>query len=156
MSEPNPTLSSEAARDLAAVLDAIVPPSADGRLPGAGALGLASFIEARVIEHPDLRPAVEQGLATLAALARERGADGFAALPADARAGLLNELGTREPAFLPGLIFQTYVGYYQHPRVLEGLGVEGRPPFPEGYALEPFDPELLEPVRRRDPLYRRP
>jgi hypothetical protein len=151
---PN-ALSPDAARDLAAVLDAIVPPRPDG-LPGAGGLGLVAFIEARMAEHPDLRPAVLHGLAALDALARERSGGAFADVPAGERAALLNELASREPAFLPGLIFQTYVGYYQDPRVLEALGVEGRPPFPQGYEVEPFDPGLLEPVRGRDPLWRRP
>ena len=54
-----------------------------------------------------------------------------------------------EPDFVPGILFPTYVAYYQHPRVLEGLGQEPRPPFPKGYSLPPFDESLLAPVRSR-------
>ena len=155
MSDSKPSLTPEQEQALVAVLDEIVPARPDGRVPGAGALGLVGFIEDRMRETPDLRPAIVQGLAALERLAAERGAGGFPQVPAAERADLLNALSTREPAFLPGLIFQTYVGYYQQPIVLEALGVEGRPPHPQGYAMEPLDPSLLEPVRRRGPFGRR-
>jgi len=156
MSDVYEPLSSEQAQALAAVLDAIVPPRPDGLVPGAGSLGLVPFLEGRMREAPDLRPAIVQGLEALARLAVERGVGGFPDLAGPERLELLNELSAAEPAFLPGLIFQTYVGYYQQPRVLEALGLEGRPPHPAGYAMEPFDPGLLEPVRRRGPLRGRP
>ncbi len=67
---------------------------------------------------------------------------------------VLNEIATTQPAFLPGLIFHGYVGYYQHPEVLEALGLEARPPHPKGYEMEPTDFSLLDDVRRRERLYR--
>jgi hypothetical protein len=39
--------------------------------------------------------------------------------------------------------------------VLTALGLEARPPHPAGYAIEPNDLSLLDPVRRRAELYRR-
>ena len=153
--EPQPLPTPAEARALAAVLDALVPPSDDGRRPGAGALGLADRIAEAMRKSPDLGVAVRQGLVSLGALARERGAAGFEALPAPEREAVLRELAAREPGFLPGLLFHTYAGYYQHPQVLEGIGLEPRPPFPKGYAMEASDLDaLLAPVRRREPLYR--
>jgi hypothetical protein len=38
--------------------------------------------------------------------------------------------------------------------VLEALGIEGRPPHPKGYTIEPTDWSLLDPVRRRSRRYR--
>jgi hypothetical protein len=137
---------------LTSVLDALIPPSGDGRLPGAGELGLAAEIERRMGESPALRPAVVQGLAAVERIAAERGGAGFGALPPDARRAVLDEAATAEPAFLPGLLFQTYLAYYQEGRVLEGLGLEPRPPFPGGYEMEPLDETLLSAVRRRGPL----
>jgi hypothetical protein len=137
---------------LTAVLDAIVPPSADGRLPGAGEIGLADRIEARL---GAMIAFTAHGLDALDALARERGARGFAALAAPERAEVLNAHAAADPGFLPGLIFQTYSAYYEHPRVMEGLGLEPRPPHPKGYALEQPDLDaLLAPVRARAKLYR--
>ena len=55
---------------------------------------------------------------------------------------------------MPALLFLAYSGYYQHPRVVETLGLEARPPHPKGYAMEAFDPSLLDAVRRRGKIYR--
>jgi hypothetical protein len=151
----DPLLTPAEVRALGTVLDALVPPSGDGRMPGAGALGLARRIEEAAARAPDLGAALRQGLASLAALAGERGAASVEALAAPEREALLRELATREPGFLPGLLFHTYGAYYQHPQVLAGLGLEPRPPFPKGYAMEASDLDaLLAPVRRRAPLYR--
>ncbi len=137
---------------LPAVLDAIIPRSADGRLPGAGELGLAREIEQKL---GAMVAFTARGLDALDALARERGAAEFAALASAERMELLNAHATADPGFLPGLMFQVYSAYYQHPRVLAGLGVEPRPPHPKGYALEQPDLEaLLAPVRARTRLYR--
>jgi hypothetical protein len=139
------------ARALARVLDEIIPPSGDGRLPGAGELGLVRYIDQHA---PELRPTIVQGLSALDELANARGARDFAALPRDERLSALNQVATAQPAFLPGLILQTYAAYYQNDRVLEGLGLEARPPYPDGYKMEPSDLSLLDGVRRRDKLYR--
>ena len=50
---------------------------------------------------------------------------------------------------------RTYMAYYSNDRVLEGLGLEPRPPHPGGYAMEPNDLTLLDDVRRRPKLYRK-
>ncbi len=149
MSEPE--LNTDTARGLAALLDELVPPSEDGQLPGAGELGLGSTIHAST---PDLRPVIEQGLAALDECARSRGARDFADLPKGERGAVLTEVAALQVALVPGLVFQTYVHYYQHPRVLSGLQLEPRPPYPKGYEMEPSDLSLLDPVRERPKLYR--
>ncbi|MEE2703600.1 MAG: gluconate 2-dehydrogenase subunit 3 family protein [Myxococcota bacterium] len=138
-------------RALACVLDEIIPPSEDGRFPGAGELGLVSYVGERAA---DLVPMIVQGLSSLDELASGRGAADFAALPRGERRGVLEELTAREAGFLPLLLFHTFSGYYQQPPVLEALGLEARPPFPEGHEVEPNDHALLDPVRERGPVYR--
>ena len=59
-------------RVLAGLLETIVPPSSDGRLPGAGALGLTAHIARTVEKTPMLRPVVEYGLSALAERARAK------------------------------------------------------------------------------------
>jgi hypothetical protein len=145
-------LSDAAARILDCVLDEIIPARPDGRLPGAGALGVGREIERAMRAEPDLVPAVTDGLDALAAHAPEGGA--FPDLPAAERRRRVHEVAASQPAFLPGLIFHTYIAYYQHDRVLEALGLEARPPHPLGYALEPGDFDLLERVRERGKRYR--
>jgi hypothetical protein len=73
----------------------------------------------------------------------------FVALARPDRQALLAE----QPFVFP-LMLHTFVGYYQTPRVVEALGLEARPPHPQGYAMEPNDLSLLDPVRRRPRLYR--
>lgn len=139
---------------LSSVLDEIIPPSSDGRLPGAGELGLADHIEQVLERSPELRPVIVQGLSAIGDLASGRSSRSFAALSGPDRLEVLNEIASKQAGFLPSLIFHAYSGYYQNARVLEGLGLEPRPPYPEGYEVEPTDFTLLDPVRQRPRMYR--
>ena len=141
-------------RTLTCVLDLLIPPSGDGRMPGAGEVGIGARIDQLTQRDPGLRAVVAAGVAALDAHARAAGASVFAALAGDARLAALHEVAAAQPGFVPSLIFHTYAGYYQEGRVLQGLGLEARPPFPAGHQLDPFDAALLDPVRRRAKLYR--
>jgi hypothetical protein len=145
----HPSFSADETRTLAAVLDEIIPPSSDGRLPGAGQLGLAGYIDTALRKTPELRSVIASGLAEIEALARERTAPDFATL---SRADKVNVLA--QQGFVFPLMLQAYAAYYQQPRVLAALGLEARPPHPTGYQMEPNDLSLLDPVRRRPRLYR--
>jgi Gluconate 2-dehydrogenase subunit 3 len=139
---------------LHALLDEVIPPSADGRLPGAGGLDLIGHVVRTVRQMPMLAPVVQYGLSAIAELAGTRSADGWAGLSRAERSALLAEFAAGDQLFMPALLFLAYSGYYQHPRVVEALGLEARPPHPQGYAMEPFDTTLLDAVRRRGKIYR--
>jgi hypothetical protein len=51
---------------------------------------------------------------------------------------------------------QTYLlqCYYQNPLVVVAIGMEPRPPFPDGYQVDEGDLLLLETVYLRGKLYR--
>jgi hypothetical protein len=147
----DPVFGPEAKRALSAVLDEIIPPTPDGSLPGAGALGLGSYVEEKL---GAAGAAIAEGLAVLDQLAADRGAESYATAQAEDRLPLLKELAERDPGFLGGLIFHTYGGYYHSPRVVEVLGLESWPPHPKGYELEPGDLSLLDRVRAGPKLYR--
>jgi hypothetical protein len=129
---------------LVEILDTLIPPSDDGRMPGAGAIGLAPVIREQTLASAEV---VEAGLA-----AAEAG--GFAALDLEGRVALLRELETTQPTFIPTLFFSTCTEYYKHPKVLVGLGVDPRPPHPKGYELEGGNLDALASVRARGKLYR--
>jgi hypothetical protein len=134
-------------RLLVGLLDVVVPPSGDGRLPGAGQLGLVEHIARTVRETPMLRPVVEYGMSALGELAAKRG-DG------DVRA-VLEDFAAGDQFFMPAFLFLVYSTYYQNARVLAALGLEARPPHPKGHEMEPIDLTLLDPVRRRDGMFRK-
>ena len=155
MSRPESTiLSAEQTRSLACVLDTLIPPSADGRMPGAGEIGLAIAIEEAMASQPDLQPAVVHGLAGFEELIAGIGLPAFAALPVAERAELLDELLPSQPAFVASLVFHAYTAYYRHAKVMVALGLEARPPHPKGYEMAPTDTSLLDEMRKRKPMYR--
>jgi hypothetical protein len=139
---------------LTCLLDEIIPPSPDGKCPGAGALGVATTIEQALQHTPEARSGIVHGLTVLDEHARRRNPEGFAALANQDKLQVLSELLSADQAFFMTLIFHTYVGYYQQDRVLEALGLDPRPPHPKGYEMPATNLSLLEPVRRRPRLYR--
>ena len=44
--------------------------------------------------------------------------------------------------------------YYRDDRVLKSIGMDARPPFPQGYEVEQGDWSLLDPVKNRGNIYR--
>jgi hypothetical protein len=59
--------------------------------------------------------------------------------------------GTPEVTTLGRVILQCY---YRDDRVMRSLGVEPRPPFPKGHALDQGDWSLLDAVRSRPKMWR--
>jgi len=133
-----------------AVLDELIP-ARDESLPGAGSLGVGAYVEAHLGDAAGL---VAGALAALDAQARDRGAEHFAALPADERKSVLERVGIEYAGFVECLVFHTFSAYYQHPKVAVAIGIPPRPPHPEGYELEAGDLGLLEGVRKRGKFYR--
>ena len=126
------------------VLDTLIPESEDGRMPSAGALSLAAGVRAAAAGAEET---IEAGLDAL------RGA-GFETLDLGERTAVLQELEATQPAFTGGLYMAVCTLYYAHPEVLTALGLEPRPPFPKGYALDPGNLEALERVRARGKIFR--
>jgi hypothetical protein len=144
-----PLFSADETSILASVLDEIIPPTADGRLPGAGQLGLAEFVVEALRQTPELAAMVARGLAELDEQARACNAPGFTTLAREDKVRLLNNWG-----FVLPLMVHACAGYYRHARVINALGLEARPPHPKGYEMAPNDLSLLDAVRRRPRLYR--
>ncbi len=125
---------------LSALLNTLIPPR--GVMPGAGGLGI-EFAVADAIAA-DGQP----GQSVIAELARlEERNPGFARLVAAERPSLVE--AALNPAALRVVLRHVYLAYYQHPAVLAALGEPPRPPFPEGFEIEPTDPELLAAIQAR-------
>lgn len=136
---------------LEGVLDLIVPPSADGRMPGATEVGVPAY---RLAHCADALPILCTELDRLDAQAHARCGQPFAALGADDRQALVDGMRAQDADFMSRLALETLTCYYQHDRVLAALGMELRSPAPQGYKVISGDLMLLAPVRNRGKMYR--
>lgn len=122
-----------------AFLNVVIPPSEDGAMPGAGALGLAK----QVADDLEGDATVEAGLSAVREAAS--GVEGgFAAMSLAEQVALVESQAEAEPLLMAGVTRTLYLAYYQHPAVLVGIGEPERPRFPGGFEIEAMDPELME------------
>jgi hypothetical protein len=134
------------------ILNRLVPASDD--FPGAGDLGVATYVDTVVGRSAELKQLFSQGLTHIAMISQAQQAQEFSDLTNDQKDAVLRQVETLHPAFFEALVQHTYSGYYSHPTVIRLLGLEARPPQPRGYHLEPLDFTLLDNVKQRGPLYR--
>lgn len=127
----------------------MIPASTEYQVPGADDdLIFADILQTVIPEHAVARLVVEQ-LNDLA--------DGnFAALKApeaQQAAQRFRMSGSPLVGFVHALVAQCY---YRDDRVMRSLAMEPRAPFPEGFEVEEGDWSLLDPVRARRRMYRKP
>jgi hypothetical protein len=143
-----PALTVNEIRSLRCVAGMMIPASAAHDVPGAD----DDAIVADIVDSIGLDAAlVKQALRHLDAL----GGGSFADLDLarrQAAAAALRDAGGTPLTALTRVIVQCY---YRDGRVMRSLGMEVRPPFPQGFEVEQGDWSLLDPVRARAPFYRR-
>ena len=138
---------------LTAVLDRVI--LHDSGAPGAGEMDVANFIDRVVAGSPSLTRLFLEGLADIEVASRGDHSEEFGKLSAADQTKVLRRVESENPQFFDALVEHTYKGYYSNPGVLRMRGLEDTPPQPEGFAVgPPFDPELLQNVRKRAKLYR--
>jgi hypothetical protein len=134
--------------DLRTIAAMIIPASEEYKVPGAddaavqadiiATLGRDSAMVSAALDH--LARLAGKPLSELDAAKRE-------AVAKESRAS-----GGAPAAVLTRVVLQCY---YRDNRVLRSLGLELRPPFPQGYVLPQGDWSLLDPVKKRAPSLRR-
>jgi predicted amidohydrolase YtcJ len=135
--------------DLRAIAAIMIPASAGFDVPGADDPMIQADIVATLGRDAGL---VHEALDKLASLASRP----LATLDPARQEAVVTELrekGGPAVATLSRVILQCY---YRDDRVVRSLGLEPRPPFPQGHILEDGDWSLLDPVRSRPPMWRRP
>ena len=80
--------------------------------------------------------------------------EGFADLDLPERRSRVAQLLEQRSEALKGVNSVILQCYYRDDRVMRSLGMEPRPPFPNGHEVEQGDWSLLDPVRKRPRLYR--
>ena len=134
-------------RDLRCFAGMMIPASAEFDVPGADDATIFADIVATM--GRDLGQ-VREALGALAALAGGGIAD-LDAARRNAVAAAFRERGGTAAATLARVVLQCY---YRDDRVVRSLGLEPRPPFPQGHTLEQGDWSLLDPVRARPKMWR--
>jgi hypothetical protein len=133
-----------------ALFDLVIPPSASGDLPGAGALGLSPDVATALRADPLLGPLIEAGVQAVREAALSQRPDGLPGMAPEAGTKVVeSQLASSHPLLIMGLARYLYPAYYQHPKVLEGIGEAPRPPFPEGFDVEATDAGLFEKLQAR-------
>ena len=145
------TVFTESQRELlTAVLDRLIP--AEGRMPGAGEVGVVEFVEGVAVKNLRLRRLFIEGLAHIEITAMQSGAGEFQDLADAAKDETLRQVEAAHSTFFQELVSQTYNGYYTNPQVFEIIDYSI--PNPEDYRPEPFDESLLKKQRQRAPFWR--
>lgn len=142
------TLTDAELRDLRALAGLMIPASTRYGVPGADdELIFADIVKSLERDTTDTRTALRQ-LATLS-----EGA--FGDLPPERRAEIAARFKQEGGAPLFALNRVVLLCYYRDDRVMRALGQEPRSPFPRGHVVEQGDWSLLDPVRKRPPMWRR-
>ncbi len=138
---------------LRALADAIVPPSEAYGVPGAGDEDVCKNV-IKDAGHGDRLAQLIAALEVLNEMAEAAHNAGFAALDERQRESVALSFREAHPA-AAGLAEQLVTQcYYRDDRVVQSLGLELRPPMPEGYKVEQGDWSLLEQVQKRQPFHR--
>ena len=136
------------ARDLRALAGEMIPASTTYKVPGADDdLIFADILKSLERDTDDARTA----LAHLAKLA----GGAFADLAPDRRRAVAATFKQEGGAPLFALNRVVLLCYYRDDCVMRSLGQEPRPPFPKGHVVEQGDWSLLDPVKKRAPIWRR-
>jgi hypothetical protein len=134
--------------DLRAIAAMMIPASAAYHVPGADDPAIQADLLATLGRDGKL---VAAALDHLACLAGKPLAD-LDDATRDAVGSEFRATGGVAAATLIRVVLQCY---YRDDRVLRSLNLELRPPFPLGYTLEQGDWSLLDPVKARQPMWRK-
>lgn len=145
--DPGSGLTPNEARDLRRLAGLMVPASGEYRVPGADDETIFADIVRSLGRDRD---PVRQALAALCDLA---GGD-FAGLDAARAEAVAMDLLDRAGSATAALGRAVLQCYYRDDRVMRSLGLEPRPPYPQGHVLPETDWSLLDPVRKRPRMWR--
>ena len=145
------TLSADQGATLDLVLNLIIAPSQDGRMPGAAEYDVLGYM---IEAAPSALPVLCVELDELDAAAQSQFGTSFASLALSDAQVIVEARRRADPQFMAELARQTIACYYQQDQVVVAIGMQARPPFPQGYEVRMGDLSLLEPVRARGQMYR--
>ncbi len=128
-------LSEQERSALTALLDTLLPASADLGMPSAADTDFDGYLN---VQAEDLLPTLKSVLAHFD--------EAFAALPLEARVEQVTAFSADQGELFMALLPRVYDCYYQDDRVRQQIGMVTGPVFPQGNEVMPGDLSLLDPV----------
>ena len=138
-------------RTLLALVGAVIPANPEYGVPGADDADIAADILATARPY---HATIVSALKHLESTAAQRHDAAYADLDPTLRAQLASDLSRSRFAGVGTLVTITAQCYYRDDRVMQSLGMEPRPPHPDGFDIPQGDWSLLDPVRRRGKIYK--
>jgi len=142
-------LSVEEKETLQTLLTLIIPSSKDGKMPSAADVGFINYVDNNI--HSSW---LQDGLLKIIEESQKKYGKIFSDLSSAEKSELIENLKRSFLKFFNRLTTETIKCYYQHDTVLDAIGIDPRPPFPNGQILEEGDLSLLEAVYLRGKIYR--
>ena len=132
-----------------ALFEVLIPPDATRGMPSAALPAVLPAVRERLRAMEGMEALVDASLDAIDARVTAAGGAAFATLDLETRNALVREADAEQPMGLNALAFNVFAVYYQQPEVLAALGLPGRAPFPEGFALDDDDEPWLAKARAR-------
>ena len=132
-----------------ALFEVLIPPDTARGMPSAALPAMLPAVRERLRAVAGMEAIVEASLDAIDARLVAAGGAELASLDLEAREAVMREADADQPMGLNALAFNVFATYYQQPEVLAALGLPGRAPFPEGFALDDDDEPWLAKARAR-------
>lgn len=146
------TLTDSDRRNMRVVMDRLIPSVDD--LPGAGSMGLLDEVERMAAEHGRFRRSLVRFLDALTLDMSVEAEGGFLALDGEQQDEAISEIEQSIGKEFANVLEVVYIAYYSRPEVHKRIGWRTGAIQPLGFELPPFDEEILETVRKREPFWR--
>ena len=137
---------------LNSLLKIIIPKSKDGKMPSASEIGFFEYI-AQYDSY--IIPEIIKHLKNINKLSQEKYKSEFIDLPEHEKDIIFKIISKTEKIFIDKILEKILDCYYTNDRVLVGLGLDPKPPFPVGNDIETGDLSLLNPVKQRGEIFRK-
>lgn len=135
------------------VLDQMIPADSKRQKPSAVDVHVYEYISER---NPASFEEIGRQLDELESRATASYKKRYSELTRDLQDRVLSLQRDRDPRFLLSLALQAVECYYLDSRVTASIGLPSRAPYPDGYTVHRGDLSLLDPVRQRGQIWRRP
>jgi hypothetical protein len=135
-------------------MDQIVP--ASDTMPSASSVGGVEYILSVLESYPDLIASMVEILNNLEQLTQKTHQKNFVDVSSEQRIQILSAYESTHPELFSILRNFVYESYYVNEKVWKLIGYEPHPTLSAGPEMEPFDPGLLERVKKLPQSYINP